>query len=122
MIPVVIMADPLSLIAGVISVATVAVQPAKALSKLIDDIKGTPREIQAVAHDIHAFRSIVSSLRIALEERDIKKAISGDAALIEMIGSLHHPLSNCERALQNLMSKMRSEFQRSDGSAFRANA
>ena len=57
------MADPLSLIAGVISVATVAVQSAKALSKLIDDIKGAPREIQAVAHDIHAFRSIVSSLR-----------------------------------------------------------
>lgn len=116
------MADPISIIAGVISIATVVVQSSKALSKLIDNVKETPQEIRAVARDVHAFRSIVSSLKIALEERDVKDAVSRDTALVEMIGNLSHPLTNCEEALQSLVTKIQRGFDGSEGSTFRKSA
>ena len=114
------MADPLSIIAGVITIATVLVQSSKALSKLIDNIKGAPGVVKAVACDVHTFRSIISSLKFALEERDIKDAVSIDTALVEMIGSLLNPLSNCEEALQNLIFKIQSRLECSESNAFRA--
>ncbi|KAL8930145.1 MAG: hypothetical protein Q9208_000762 [Pyrenodesmia sp. 3 TL-2023] len=115
------MADPISIIAGVISIATVVVQSSKALSKLIDNVKETPQEIRAVARDVHAFRSILS-LKIALEETDVKNAVSRDTALVEMIGNLSHPLTNCEGALQSLMTKIQRGFDASEASTFRKSA
>lgn len=116
------MADPLSIIASVISIATVAVHSSKALSKLIDNVQGAPGAIKAVASDVYAFQSIVSSLRIALEDSEIKDAISGDIVLVDIIGSLLKPLRNCEEALQNLTSKLQSGLAYSEGSTLRATA
>lgn len=113
------MSDPFSIIAGVISIATVAAQSSQALSNLIDNIREAPREIRAVARDVHAYRSIVSSLKIAVEERDVKSAVSGDAALVEMIGNLSYPLNTFEEALQSLVSRMLIGFGRSESNAFR---
>ncbi|KAL8899208.1 MAG: hypothetical protein Q9207_006311 [Kuettlingeria erythrocarpa] len=116
------MADPISIIAGVIGIATVVVQSSKALSKLIDNIKGAPNEIKALARDVHAFRSILSSLKIALEERDVKDAVRADTTLIEMIGNLTHPLKNCDEALQSLVSGIQRGYEGCKGSTFRKSA
>ena len=116
------MADPLSVVAGVISIATVAIQSSKILSMLINDIKEASEEINVVSHDVLAFASLVSSLKLALEETKIKDAISSDGAMIEVIGNLHHPLDNCEAALQALSSKLSNELEYRKGRTFRATA
>ncbi|KAI4191938.1 MAG: hypothetical protein LQ346_004561 [Caloplaca aetnensis] len=115
------MADPISIIAGVISIATVVVQASKSLSKLIDNVKGASHDIKALARDVHAFRSILSSLKIALEERDVKDAVSADTVLVEMVGNLAHPLTNCQEALQSLVSRIQSGFDACKASTFRKN-
>lgn len=116
------MADPFAIVAGVISIAAVVVQSSKALSKLIDNVKEAPQEIRAVARDVHAFRSIVSSLKIALEERDVRDAVSADSTLVEIIGNLSHPLTNCEEALRSLVSRIQRAFDGCEGSTYRKSA
>ncbi|KAL9044538.1 MAG: hypothetical protein Q9214_002329 [Letrouitia sp. 1 TL-2023] len=116
------MADALSVIAAVIGIATVAVKSSKALSKLIDNVKGAPEEIKTINQDLQAFCSVVSSFKTVLKEKDIQNAVNEDTALVEMIASLLHPLRNCEEALQNLMSKMRSWLGSNNSSVIRATA
>ena len=82
------MADPFSLIAGIMSIATVAVKSSRALLKLVDNIKEAFKETRAIARDVHAFQISVVSLRTALQEEHVQDAVSSDVALSEMIGSL----------------------------------
>ena len=116
------MADPFSIIAGVLSIATVVVQSSQALSVLINNVKSAPGEIKAVAQDVHAFRSVVSSLKVTLEQTGAQDVVSTDPALVETLANLLPPLNNCEQALQNLMLKLQRGPGFTGGSTFRATA
>ncbi len=110
------MADPLSVIAGVAGIANAALQSSKALSELINDIKGCSEEIKAVSRDVHAFHSITYSLNVILKEEAVRDAIGGDQAIVEMIRNLSGPLSNCQAVLGELMLKVQTQLRAdSDG-------
>ena len=88
--------DPLSVIASIVSIATVAICSSKALFELVDDVKGGWEEVKIISRDAHAFYSVVFSLQLALEDDDIGAIVCDDAALLQMIGNLQRPLSNCQ--------------------------
>ena len=102
--------DPLSTIAGVAGISAAAMQSVKSLFDLVDSVKGATEEMRAVSRDVHAFYSIVFSLNVTLKEEDIKGVVSGDKAMVEMIGNLKKPLDNCRAVLGELMVKVQKRI------------
>ena len=114
--------DPLSVIAGVVSIASATCSASQALFQLVDDIKGGPEQVQAISRDAHAFYSVIFSLNLALQDRNIRLIISDDPSLVQMIENLSRPLSNCQAVLGQLMVKIEPRVKpTSDGRAFRIN-
>ena len=112
--------DPLSIIAGVVSIAAAACSGSQALFELVEDIKSGPEQIHAIARDAHALNSIVSSLHIALRHKDMPLIVSDDADLVQMIANLGPPLSSCQAVLCQLMVKIEAHVKpASDGRGFR---
>ena len=110
------------MIAGVVSIASGACSASQALFKLVDDIKGGPEQVQAISRDAHAFYSVIFSLNLALQDRDIRLMISDDPSLVQMIENLSRPLSNCQAVLGQLMVKIEARVKPTpDGRAFRIN-
>lgn len=105
------MADPLSIFASVLAIAGAAIQSSKALFELVDDIREGPEEIRSISRDAHSFYSVVFSLNTTLGDAKIREIISGDDAMLEMIGNLTSPLSNCEAVLAKLMIKMQKQLR-----------
>ena len=66
------MADPVSLVLGVIAFAAQAVQTSKALLELVADIRDAPGSIKAVYNEVYAFHNVVSSLSTALKGQDVQ--------------------------------------------------
>ena len=117
------MADPLSIIASVVAITAAAIRSSKTLFELVDDIKGGPEEIKSISRDTHSFYSIIFSLNATLEDTSIRDAVSGDDAMLEMIGNLTRPLSNCEAVLVELMVKIQKQLKLgSDGRGNRMSA
>lgn len=100
--------DPLSIIAGVVSIACAACSASQKIFKLVDSIKGGPEQIHAIARDADAFYTIIYSLQVALEEENIRLVVSEDPSLMQMIENLRRPLSNCQVVLGQLMVKIES--------------
>ena len=105
------MADPLSIFASVLALASAAVQSSKAIFELVDDIREGPEEIRSISRDAHSFYSVVFSLNAALGDARIRETISGDDAMLQMISNLTSPLSNCEAVLARLMIKMQKQLK-----------
>ena len=105
------MADPFSIVAGVLGIANVAVQSSKVFLELVNDIKGGPAEIRSVSRDVHAFYAIVFSLNVTLKEVNIKNVITCDEAMVNMIGNLAGPLENCQVVLGELMVKTQKQLK-----------
>ena len=115
--------DPLSIIAGVASIATAAIQSSKALYELVDDIKGGPEEIKSISRDAQAFYSVIFSLRLALADEDVCNVIRDDTALVQMIENLQRPLSNCQVVLGQIMVKLQGRLKsRPGGKGYRMSA
>lgn len=102
------MADPLSIFASVLAIASTVIQSSKALFELVDDIREGPEEIRSISRDAHSFYSVVFSLNTTLGDARIREIISDDDALLDMISNLKSPLSNCEAVLAKLMIKMQT--------------
>lgn len=109
------MADPLSVIGGILTIAGAAIQVSKTLFELVDDIRECPEEIRSISRDTHSFYSVVFSLNITLGDNRIREIISSDYAMLDMISNLKGPLSNCEAILAKLMIKIRTLKLSSEG-------
>lgn len=106
-----VMADPLGIIASVVAIATAAIRSSKALFELVDGIKRGPEEIKSISRDAHSFHSIVFSLNATLEDPSFTDVISGDDSMLEKVGNLARPLSDCEAVLSELMVKMQKQLK-----------
>ena len=128
--------DPLSVIASVIAVGTLAVQSSTALLDLISTIRDAPEQIISISEDTAAFQSIVSSLHVLLKDKVLQNVLQKDAALVKLstqsvrgcshhtqllaIANLRRPLDNCMRTLTQLKSKLQAHFKpSSDGNGSR---
>ena len=109
------MADPLSIIAGIVGVAIVAVQSSKALFEIVDDAMQCDEVIRSIARDARTFYAVVFSLNIALKEQNIKDGVSQDDDMVEMIKNLNSPLENCQIVLSKLMVEMQKRLKPNAG-------
>lgn len=100
------MADPVSLVLGVVAITIQAVQTSKALLDLIADIRGAPGNIKTIHKEVHAFYNVVSSLNIVLKDQDVQIAIGGNKTLIETVQSLTQLIHNCRSILGHLIVKL----------------
>ncbi|KAL9593879.1 MAG: hypothetical protein Q9179_005651 [Wetmoreana sp. 5 TL-2023] len=73
--------DPLSIIASVLGITSVAAHSTKALYELIDGIRSAPPEIKNISRDTHAFYSILFSLESSLKDSKIIAVIAEDDSL-----------------------------------------
>ena len=111
--------DPLSIIAGVLGITSVAAQSSKALFELIDGVRSAPEEITNISRDVHAFYSILYSLEVSLKDSKISTVIAEDGSLTSLLGNLDKPLANCSNVLGQLMLKIRSFVKPLDGERWR---
>lgn len=114
------MADPLSIVAGVIGLAAAVYQSSKTLFELVDSIKQGPDEIKAISKDVRAFYSIIISLSATLSDSDMRNVLDGDVAMLEMVKLLNEPLSNARMVLGELMVKIQPQLKpATDGNGHR---
>ncbi|KAL8808758.1 MAG: hypothetical protein Q9200_004043, partial [Gallowayella weberi] len=107
--------DPLSAIAGVLGIATVATQSSKGLYELIDGIRSAPDEIKNISRDTHALYNILYSLESSLKDPTITAVVAEDDALTALIANLRMPLKNCSSVLGQLMVKIQGFLRPLDG-------
>ena len=100
------MADLFSIIAGVVGIATAAVQFSKTLFDLMKDIRGAPAEVKAISRDVYAFACIVLTVSATVEQDVLRGYLSDDGSIVLTIGNLRLPLSNCQAVLEELIAKL----------------
>jgi hypothetical protein len=105
------MAEPLSIFAGVLAIATAAIQSSLFLIEITNSIKSSSKEIQAISRDAQSIYSTISSLHATLKNGNIKAGAIDDDAILEIIKSLTAPLSNCEVVLEELVVGMQKLFK-----------
>lgn len=106
-----ITADPLSIIASVLGIASTAVQSSKALFELVSDIREGRKEIRAVSKYVYEFYNLVSSLFALLDEAYVKRSVSDDEPMLDRIHSLTAPLKNCRAVLALLVIKIQRQMK-----------
>ena len=111
--------DPLSVIAGVLGIVSVAAQSSKVLYELIDAVRTAPTEITNISRDTHAFYSILFSLESSLKDSKIAAAIAEDEGLTALVGNLREPLGNCTAILGQLMLKIQGFVRPLDAERWR---
>lgn len=100
------MADPVSLILGVLAFTTQAVQTSKALLGIVADIRDAPGGIKAIYNEVYAFYNVVFTLGIVLKDQDVQNTIGGNKTLIETVENLTEPMKNCRGILEQLSVKL----------------
>lgn len=105
------MGEPLSIFAGVLAIATAAIQSSVFLIEIANGIKSSSKEIQAISRDAQSIYSTISSLEATLKNGKIKAGTMDDDAILEIIKSLTAPLSNCKMVLEELVVKIRKLFK-----------
>ncbi|KAL8828437.1 MAG: hypothetical protein Q9170_006602, partial [Blastenia crenularia] len=111
--------DPLSVIAGVLGIVSVAAKSSKSLYELIDAVRSAPNEIKNISRDTQAFYSIIFSLESSLKDSKVAAAIADDEALTALVGNLREPLVNCASMLGQLMVKIQGFIRPLDGERWR---
>ena len=107
------MADPLSIIAGVIAVATVTVQSAKQVLKVVNDMSNEADEVKALSRDISAFCSITSALSASLKHERIRHIVAKDMAIAVTIQGMGCSLCNCQTLLGQIAQTLRRHCETS---------
>ena len=100
------MADPVSLVLGVLAFTMQAVQSSKALLDLVADIRGAPGNIKAICKEVYAFHDVVFSLDLVMKDQDVQTTISSNKTLTETVANLTKPLNNCKAILGQLSVKL----------------
>jgi Fungal N-terminal domain of STAND proteins len=91
------MADPLSIAASVVGIATAALQSVQFLSKTIDNIKDGPDSIKSIRADLQAVEPVLHNLNTALQ---------GDGTLIVLSDQIKPAVENCSRACTTFQSRL----------------
>jgi len=105
------MADPLSVIASVLTVGTAALHGSRKLYELLEDINGAPAQFTAIARDSKAFHAIVASLESSLNNFTVNSVLREDAELRTMVGNLEEPIRHCSLALELITVKVEKNFK-----------
>lgn len=100
------MADPASIVLGVVALTLQAVQSSKALLKLGVDIKDAPTDIKAINKEVQSFEEVLSSLNDTLKNQEMQTAICGNKTLLEHVEKLATPINNCQAILRQLNVKL----------------
>ena len=108
------MADPFSVVLGVITISTAALQCSKALYELLDNIREAPEQIIVISRDAHAFYSVVCSLDSALRDEVINSVLENDGSLTTLVGNLEQPIRNCSKTLGQMMAKIQAHVKTSE--------
>ena len=103
------MADPVSVVAGVLGITNSVVQASLNLTRILSEIKEAPKAITTISKDVEAFTSILKSLQIALSDEDIRHTIKTYQNISEFVANnLTISLQNCQSVLDQLNSKIQS--------------
>ncbi|KAK6440461.1 hypothetical protein LTR95_003307 [Oleoguttula sp. CCFEE 5521] len=100
------MADPLSIAASVIAIATVFLQSSKALTEFVRDIKGAPEELRAVASDTKTFSAQVLAVKKSLAMPAMARLVDDTEVIRESMLVMHDAMQNYVEACDVLMKKL----------------
>ena len=98
------MADPLSVTASVIAVATTAYKSSQALYEVIDTITQAPESFRALNADVKALNNLLALMVDAIEAK--KQVASLPAAQTACLKALELPLHGCAQACENFKAKL----------------
>ena len=98
------MADPLSVTASVIAVATIAYKSSQALCEVIDTITQAPETFCALSADVKALNQLLALMADATEAK--KQAANLPAAQTACLKALELPLHGCAQACENFKAKL----------------
>ncbi|OQN97394.1 hypothetical protein B0A48_16553 [Cryoendolithus antarcticus] len=102
------MADPLSIAASVIAIATVFLQSSKALTEFVQDVKGAPEELRAIASDAKTFSAHVLAVKSSLAIPDIGRLVDRTEAIRGLMAVMCDAMQRCADACQALLRKLES--------------
>jgi len=105
------MADPLSIVAGVISITGAAIQVAKSLTDLATSVKNAPTEIAAIQEEAQAFYNLILSLEASLKDPNIVAIVQQDANMTRTVRDIKNPLDHCVDVLDKVEPKLRSHLK-----------
>ncbi len=108
------MADPLSIIASVCSIAGAAIFSYQALSDMVEGIRNAPEEITSLSRDSHSFYNTVRSLQSTLQRQDITDKIMDDPDLMAAVANMGEPLGHCSTLLGQLLVKVQAHMKPND--------
>ena len=105
------MADPFSIIAGVVSICAGALQASTAVLDLIRSIKDAPCEIIIILAGLNNFSDLVSNLDTALQDPFIQNVVHNDTGFLCAVGSVSPPLATCCTVMTQLKSKIEKNLK-----------
>lgn len=85
------MADPFSIVAGVVGISGIALHSTRRLKEFIDSILDAPSTITALGADSQALVTVLESLHQSLQS----KSLSEKAAQQELVLLIQAPLHSC---------------------------
>lgn len=112
--------DPLSTATAVITIAGAATTTYKEISGFIDTIKSAPKEVEDIRLNAGNVYNIISNLRSALEQRNIKDVLSIDLLAQKDVQGLQAPLNRTKATLEEIATKLHEHFRPSgDGKEYK---
>ena len=88
------MADPLSMIASVVSIAGAAITGYQALIGMIEGIRNALEAMTSLSRDSHSFYTRVFSFQSALKRKDIIDKTVDDQDMMAAVENMAEPLGN----------------------------
>jgi hypothetical protein len=89
--------DPLSISASVVSITTAALQSARFLLKIIDDIKDAPCTIKDISADLRVVEPVL---------RELSANIQDDSSHFIQSSQVEAAIENCDRACKAFQSQV----------------
>ncbi|KAK6436259.1 hypothetical protein LTR95_007548 [Oleoguttula sp. CCFEE 5521] len=102
------MADPLSIAASVVGVATLFLQSSKVLTDFVQDVKGAPAELKAIASDANAFSAQVLAVKISLADTEIARLVDKTEVIRGLMANMRDAMQSCADACQSLLEELDS--------------
>jgi hypothetical protein len=103
------MPEPLTIVAGTLSIVNGAITATKSLIDFIDSIKNAPQLINDLKTDVEATQSIIASLEELLKGRD-NDAENLPADLRACLSSANRPLEDCKAVAEEFERKLKKWF------------
>ena len=109
------MADPLSVAASAIAVATLFLQSTSILVHLVSTVKGAPKEVETIANDVRVLDAVVRGLRSALQKPAMVTIVDGDDTIRGLIDVISNALNNCATAADSVVEHLQQNLRMAAG-------